>query len=78
MQRGSYLGNRPCSLRSFTALGVVDGVTSLLSMTRGNPVAILGWNAMEPFRGGQFEASFKGVVSRIWMPPCFLLAPFVL
>ena len=62
---GQLLGHRPCSLRSSTTLEVVDGVTSPLLMTRSNPIAILGRNAMKPFRGGQFEASFKG----IWMPP---------
>ena len=72
MQRGSYLGNRPRSLRSFTAPEVVDGVTSPPS---SNPIAILGWDAVEPFRGGQFEASFKGIVSRIWITVTQLHVP---
>ena len=66
-------GDRPCSLRPLTTLEVVARLSF-------NPVSNKGLSrdAVEPFRGGQFEASFKGIVGRIGKSPCLLLAPCIL
>ena len=35
-----------------------------LSATRGNPITILRWDAVEPLRDGEFDTAFWGLVSR--------------
>ena len=54
------------------------GVHSILSATRGNPITVLRRDAEEPLWGGQLDTAFKGIVGRIRISPCFLLAPCIL